>query len=129
MRLLTWRGRIVLLAGARSRPVLPARELCMHDRSVVGFVISNATVADLAAAAAALNPRFAAGGLRPRRVEHRTLVDAAEAHRRLEDGEVRGRVVLLTAPQVSTSDTTGCPGAQSTLGITVDPGDHIRATP
>ncbi|QYN18584.1 zinc-binding dehydrogenase [Amycolatopsis sp. DSM 110486] len=96
VRLLAWRGRIVLLAGARSRPVLPAGELYMHDRSVLGFAISNATAADLAEAAAALNPRFAAGGLRPRRVEHRTLADAAETHRRLERGEVHGRVVLLT---------------------------------
>lgn len=94
--LLAPRGRIVLLAGARSRPVLPAGDLYMHDRSVVGFAISNAKASELAAAAVTLNRRFAEGGLRPHRIERRGLSDAADTHRRLEQGEVRGRVVLLT---------------------------------
>ncbi|HWD02881.1 MAG TPA: NADPH:quinone reductase [Amycolatopsis sp.] len=96
LRLLAPGGRVVVLAGARSRPVLPAGELYMHDRSVIGFAISNAKVAELAAAAETLNRRFAQGGLRPHRVERLGLSDAADAHRRLEQGEVRGRMVLLT---------------------------------
>ncbi|MEV4603458.1 zinc-binding dehydrogenase [Amycolatopsis sp. NPDC049253] len=122
VRLLARRGRVVLLAGARSRPVLPAGELYTHDRSVLGFAISTATAAEPAEAAAALNPRFAAGGLRPRRVEHHTLADAAEAHRRPEHGEVPGRVVLLISP----SSVHG--GHNGFSGRTDGPRDHIRAT-
>ncbi|WP_326835348.1 NADPH:quinone reductase [Amycolatopsis rhabdoformis] len=95
--LLAERGRIVVLAGARSRPVLPAGELYMHDRSVLGFAISNARAEELAEAAVSLNDRFAHGGLRPHHVERRTLADAAETHRRLEQGAVRGRVVLVVS--------------------------------
>ncbi|MFC4087053.1 NADPH:quinone reductase [Amycolatopsis samaneae] len=94
---LAFRGRIVLLAGATSRPVLPAGELYTQDRSILGFAISNATAAELADAAVALNRRFASGGLRPRIVELGRLAELAEAHRRLERGELRGRrFVLLT---------------------------------
>jgi NADPH:quinone reductase-like Zn-dependent oxidoreductase len=92
---LAWRGRVVLLAGPRSRPVLPAGELYMNDRSVLGFAISHATAGELAEAAKALNARFAAGGLRCREVERLTLAEAAEAHRRIERGEVRGKRLVL----------------------------------
>ncbi|MFD9966463.1 NADPH:quinone reductase [Amycolatopsis sp. NPDC058986] len=97
VEMLAFRGRIVLLAGAQSRPVLPAGELYTHDRSVIGFAISNATSAELAEAAVALNRHFARGGLRPRIVELGSLGELAGAHRRLERGELHGRrIVLLT---------------------------------
>ncbi|MGP2441052.1 NADPH:quinone reductase [Streptomyces sp. JW3] len=89
------RGRIVLLAGARSRPVLPAGPLYMKDCSVVGFVISHATGAELAEAAGTLNRLLAAGRLRPRSTETLPLSAAAEVHRRMERGELHGRRVLL----------------------------------
>ncbi|MFI1831226.1 NADPH:quinone reductase [Streptomyces sp. NPDC020412] len=95
--LLAPRGRIVLLAGATSRPVLPAGELYMKDGSLRGFAISRATATELADAAGAINRLLAAGALRPRRVETLPLTAAAEAHRRLEAGEVHGaRLVLHT---------------------------------
>ncbi|MFJ3200191.1 NADPH:quinone reductase [Streptomyces sp. NPDC086989] len=94
--LLAPRGRIVLLAGARSQPVLPAGPLYMKDGSVVGFVISHATSAELAEAAGAINRLLANGRLRARSIERAPLSDAARTHRRIEDGELHGsRVVLL----------------------------------
>ncbi|GIH67980.1 NADPH:quinone reductase [Sphaerimonospora thailandensis] len=93
--LLAPRGRIVLLAGARSKPVLPVGRLYMKDCSVVGFVISRATAAELAEAATTLNHLLRAGGLRPRALEQLPLSAAAEAHLRLERGELHGRRVVL----------------------------------
>ncbi|MEU5091619.1 NADPH:quinone reductase [Streptomyces sp. NPDC021356] len=94
--LLAHRGRIVLLAGARTRPELPAGELYMKDCSVVGFVISHATSAELAEAAAAINRLLAADALRPRSPEVLPLSAAAEAHRRMDEGRVRGKRLILS---------------------------------
>ncbi|MER6979271.1 zinc-binding dehydrogenase, partial [Streptomyces carpinensis] len=93
--LLARRGRIVLMAGARAEPTLPVGPLYMKDGSLRGFVISHATVAELAGAAAMLNELLAAGGLRPRAVERRAMSEAADTHRRLERGELHGRRVVL----------------------------------
>ncbi|KJY33609.1 NADPH:quinone reductase [Streptomyces sp. NRRL S-495] len=89
--LLAPRGRIVLLAGARSRPELPAGQLYMKDGSIRGFVISHAS-------GATVNRLLAAGRLRPRALEVRPLSAAAETHQRLEKGELNGRRVVLTTP-------------------------------
>ena len=100
------RGRIVVLAGARSAPVLPAGELYMKDGVVTGFVISHATTSELAQAAVAINHLLSEGALRPRAVEEQPLAAAAEVHRRLEDGELHGRrVVLLPGRSASTIRT------------------------
>ncbi|MFH8984935.1 NADPH:quinone reductase [Streptomyces varsoviensis] len=93
--LLAPRGRIVLLAGARTRSVLPAGELYLKDGSVRGFVISRATTAELAEAADAINRLLPSGRLRARRTETVPLRDAAGAHRRMEAGEVRGGRLIL----------------------------------
>jgi 2-desacetyl-2-hydroxyethyl bacteriochlorophyllide A dehydrogenase len=93
--LLAPRGRIVLLAGARTMPVLPAGQLYMKDGSVRGFVISHATTAELAGAAREINRLLAAGGLRPRAVEALPLAAARDAHSRLERGEVKGTRLVL----------------------------------
>ncbi|WP_030989240.1 NADPH:quinone reductase [Streptomyces sp. NRRL WC-3744] len=95
VRLLARRGRVVLLAGAGTRPVLPAGPLYMNDNLVVGFVISHATTVELAAAATAVNDLLERGLLRPRNVEVLPLGAAAEAHARMENGELRGRRVVL----------------------------------
>ncbi len=97
MDLLAGRGRIVLLAGLRSRPVLPVGPLYLRDRSIHGFAISHATAEELAEAASAVNRLVADGRLRPRAIERLHLSDAAEAHRRLEEGKVHGKLVLSVA--------------------------------
>lgn len=89
------RGRIVLLAGTASRPVLPASRLYVRGGAVLGFVISHATIAELADAARAVNRLLATGRLRPRAVETMPLSEAARAHRRLEHGVSGRRLVLL----------------------------------
>jgi len=93
--LLARRGRIVLLAGARTRPVLPAGELYMKDGAVVGFVISHATVAELAEAAGLINQLLAEGRLRARNIVEQPLAEMAGVHRRLEAGELHGRRAVL----------------------------------
>ncbi|MGI5238356.1 NADPH:quinone reductase [Dactylosporangium sp. CA-139066] len=92
--LLAGRGRVVVLAGAASRLAAPAADLYLHDRTVTGFVISRATTAELADAAASVN-RLLAAGVRSRATLELPLSATAEAHRRLEDGSLRGRRVLL----------------------------------
>lgn len=95
VELLAPRGRIVLLAGVAARPVLPVGPFYMKDASILGFVISHATTAELADAAVGINRLLAAGRLRPRTVERGPLSAAADAHRRMEKGELRGRRLLL----------------------------------
>jgi NADPH:quinone reductase-like Zn-dependent oxidoreductase len=93
--LLALRGRIVLLAGARTRPVLPAGALYLKDCSLRGFVISHASTAELADASGTINRLLAAGRLRARTTEIRPLSAAAETHERMERGHLRGRRVVL----------------------------------
>jgi NADPH:quinone reductase-like Zn-dependent oxidoreductase len=86
-------GRIVLMAGTATVP-LPVSAFFQRNASLLGFVISDASVSDLAAAAALINKRLAAGGLEPRIVSRMTLADTAEAHRLVNQRSVRGRIVL-----------------------------------
>ncbi|MEN3614718.1 NADPH:quinone reductase [Plantactinospora sp. ZYX-F-223] len=95
VELLAHRGRVVLLAGLRTRPVLPAGSLYTRDGAVVGFVISRASTAELGAAARMINQLLAAGRLRPRGTEILSLREAAEAHRRVEAGKLRGTRLVL----------------------------------
>lgn len=97
--LLAGRGRIVLLSGMHTRPVLPVGPLYVKDASVIGFAISQASVGELAEAAGEINLLLAGGVLRPRGVESMPLSETAEAHRRVEAGEVRGKLVLHTCPR------------------------------
>jgi 2-desacetyl-2-hydroxyethyl bacteriochlorophyllide A dehydrogenase len=80
------RGRIVLLAGARTEPVLPAGRLYMKDASIRGFVISHATSAELADAARTINRLLPGGKLRSRPLLVLPLSAAAEAHAMIEKG-------------------------------------------
>ncbi|MEU7169598.1 NADPH:quinone reductase [Streptomyces morookaense] len=99
VELLAKRGRIVVMAGLRTRPVLPVGALYLKDCSVSGFAISQATTSELAEAAAAVNRLMATGLLRPRTVEVLPVSEAAEAHRRVEAGDVRGKLVLRVGAQ------------------------------
>jgi NADPH:quinone reductase-like Zn-dependent oxidoreductase len=56
-------GRIIALAGMTARPVLPIGALYTRDASIRGFVISNASTADLAEAAAVINDLLATNRL------------------------------------------------------------------
>lgn len=90
------RGRVVVMAGLEARPVLPIGPLYTRDIGIVGFAISNASTPDLAAAARRVNQLVADGVLAAGPVEVLPLSAAADAHRRVEGGEVRGtRLVLV----------------------------------
>jgi NADPH:quinone reductase-like Zn-dependent oxidoreductase len=91
--LLAPRGRIVLLAGAATRPVLPVGPLYTNDCSIAGFVISHATPDELSAAATRLNTVLPE--LHPRHLEEHPLSATEETHKRLERGELHGRRVVL----------------------------------
>ncbi|MFK4547398.1 NADPH:quinone reductase-like Zn-dependent oxidoreductase [Streptomyces tendae] len=88
-------GRLVAMVGLGSGPsALSVGALYTKDASVVGFAISNATTADLAEAARGVVGVLTDTPWRPRIAGRLPLSQAAEAHRRLEAGDVRGRLVL-----------------------------------
>jgi NADPH:quinone reductase-like Zn-dependent oxidoreductase len=89
------RGRIVLLAGAATRPTLPVGPLYTKDCSIAGFVISHATPEELADAAGSINTLLSNNALHPRQVEERPLSATANTHQRMENGELHGRRVIL----------------------------------
>ncbi len=86
-------GRIIAFAGLAARPVLPIGALYTRDASIRGFVISNATITDLADAADAINRLLATKGLAARTHHTAALTEAAAVHRQLETG-VRGRIIV-----------------------------------
>ncbi len=91
-------GRLVAMVGLGGGPsVLPLGRLYTRDASIVGFAISNAAVGDLAEAAGAVVRLLRDTAWRPRVADRLPLSMTAQAHRRLEAGEVRGRL-LLTPP-------------------------------
>ncbi|WP_078606520.1 NADPH:quinone reductase [Streptomyces violaceorubidus] len=88
-------GRLVAMVGLGGGPAaLPVSRLYTRDASIVGFAISNATTADLAEAARAVVGVLTDTPWRPRIADRLPLSKTAEAHRRLEAGVVRGRLVL-----------------------------------
>lgn len=95
VELLAHGGRMVAMVGLGGGPgeLSPGR-LYTKDASIVGFAISNAGVSDLARAARAVGRLLRDSPWRPRIAGRLPLSRTAEAHRRLEAGEVRGRLVL-----------------------------------
>jgi len=87
-------ARIVLMAGLTARPVLPLGAVYPRDVSLVGFAISNAGVDDLAGTAVAINHGLADDAFPIPITAELPLSRTAEAHRMLEAGGVRGRIVL-----------------------------------
>lgn len=89
-------GRILLTAaGPKPRADLAVGAVYTHDVSLLGFVISNATTTDLAAAARVINQQMADRTLTARIADTLPLAEAAAAHRRAEQGLVTGSRLLL----------------------------------
>lgn len=84
---------LVTAAGTEPAPV-PWARLYTRDIHVIGFVHSRARIDQLARAAAYVNAGLAAGTLTTNSTEELPLSAAADAHARMEAGEVRGRIVL-----------------------------------
>lgn len=93
--MLTHGGLVIAIAGMDAAPTLPIGQLYTKDASLLGFAISNASVEDLAAAARAINQMLATGRLQSRVGATLSLAEAARAHRALEEGSVRGRVLVV----------------------------------
>jgi NADPH:quinone reductase-like Zn-dependent oxidoreductase len=87
-------GKVLITAGTGADAALPVRPFYVRDISLHGFVISRASAGDLAGAARLINRMLGAGTLTTRVVEQLPLSETAEAHRRLESGTVRGRIVV-----------------------------------
>jgi NADPH:quinone reductase-like Zn-dependent oxidoreductase len=89
-------GRRVLFSAAKGeRPELPVREIYTRNVSLRGFVISRATVSQLAAASRLINTMLVAGELSARVTEVLPLAATAEVHARLEAEAVTDRLLLL----------------------------------
>jgi 2-desacetyl-2-hydroxyethyl bacteriochlorophyllide A dehydrogenase len=87
-------GRVLLTAGANKPLRLPVTGLYTKDVNVLGFVISRASLSDLAAAAELINGMLEADSLTARVNDVLPLSAAADVHARLEAGQVVGRVLL-----------------------------------
>jgi NADPH:quinone reductase-like Zn-dependent oxidoreductase len=89
-------GRVLITAGLAATTPLPVGPLYTADAALLGFAISNASVVDLAAAAAAINAGLASGVLRGRIAETLPLAETAHAHALVESGaHPPGRLVVL----------------------------------
>lgn len=87
-------GRLVSMVGLDHVPALPLGRLYTRDASIVGFAISNAGTEELAQAARGVVHLLRSTAWRPHIAQRLPLAEAASAHRLLEDGQVRGRLVL-----------------------------------
>jgi NADPH2:quinone reductase len=92
--LLARRGRVVIMSGLEHRSVLPFGPFYTHGATVLGFTVTDATVDELAAAADPINRAVAAGNLRGKISAVLPLAKAAEAHRRVEQDKLFGKIVL-----------------------------------
>lgn len=102
--LLNLRGRIVLLAGATDRPVLPVGQLYTRDCSIRGFAISNADRGELDEASAVVNAVLTERTYRPRRVKIHSLERMPEIHERVErDGQHGTRFVVRIGSDLEAS--------------------------
>ncbi|SHE96952.1 NADPH:quinone reductase [Streptoalloteichus hindustanus] len=88
------RGRVVVTARREEDPV-PAFDLYLRDVSIVGFTLSHASHEEQARAAREVNRLLAEGRLEASVAHVLPMADAARAHRLLESGQARGKVVLV----------------------------------
>jgi NADPH2:quinone reductase len=100
MAIVRRRGRIVVMAGLSHRAVLPVGTFYTRNCSLFGFTVTDATVGELAASAAAINDAIADGRLKGRTHALLPLSRAAEAHAMVERGALFGKVVLVPESSV-----------------------------
>lgn len=92
-RIVAARGRILVTAGIQPQDGVELWPLYTRDVRVIGFVISLASVPDLAMAAATINRRLAGPGLAVNVTHELGLAETVRAHELVEAG-TRGRVVI-----------------------------------
>ncbi|MDN5796081.1 MAG: NADPH:quinone reductase [Intrasporangium sp.] len=91
-------GRLVVVAGLTTQAAFTLGQLYARDASLLGFVISNASVADLGEAARAIIAVAADGGLLLPSPHVRPLAEAAAAHAAVEEGGRRRQVISIDPP-------------------------------
>lgn len=95
------RGRIVVIAGRASQPVLPVGPFYVKGLSLFGFAMFNATPDEQRACAADINRWLASGQLKPPVGKTFPLAETAAAHRFLEEntlgkaGTLVGKVLVV----------------------------------
>jgi NADPH:quinone reductase-like Zn-dependent oxidoreductase len=87
-------GTVLVTAAAQPTVSLPMRQFYVRDISLHGFVISRARRNDLADAAKLINRMLSDGTLTANVTEQLPLAATADVHRRIEAGDVRGRIIL-----------------------------------
>jgi NADPH:quinone reductase-like Zn-dependent oxidoreductase len=87
-------GRVLVTAAQSPVREAPLAALYTRDIALAGFVISRATVPQLADAAALVDTMLRRGLLTARIADELPLAQTADAHRRIEQGGVRGRLLL-----------------------------------
>lgn len=89
------RGRIILMAGAHARPVLPVGDFYHKDLSLLGFSLNNASIQELRGYAEIINKCLEAGKLKGKIAASMPLAKVSEAHTKLEtDSKLWGKIVL-----------------------------------
>jgi NADPH2:quinone reductase len=89
------RGRIIVMAGRQSQPVLPVGPFYTKDLSLFGFVMFNATPEEQRVCAEEMNRWYAAGQLRVVIGKVFPLEEAAAAHA-LQEANTLGKAGTLT---------------------------------
>lgn len=87
-------GRVLVTAVREGSGPVPLSALYTRDISIHGFVISRASVRDLASAAALINQMLVEERLSARIIDELPLAFAADAHRQMEAGDLHGRLLL-----------------------------------
>ncbi len=95
MSVLAHRGRVVLMSGLKQRSILPVGPFYTRGGTLLGFTVTDATIDELAAAARQINQALAAGAIRAKTSALLPLSQAAEAHRRVEQDKLFGKIVLV----------------------------------
>ena len=108
LRLVARSGRVIVSAGlagasnstdaGASGTTISPGDFYTRDIQLRGFVISNASVADLAAAAAAINSMLARGRFKARVAKVLSLEEAAGAHRLMESHAAPGKLLVKPGP-------------------------------
>ena len=98
--LMNKRGRVILMAGRNSRPVLPVGPTYVNDLRFIGFAMFNATSDEQSDCATGINELLASETWQANIGQILPLSEAAEAHRLQEEktihgtGSLRGKIVL-----------------------------------
>ncbi len=92
---LAMRGRVILIAGRKARPVFPVGAFYVKDAAMHGFAMFNAPPEEQRKSAAEINRWLAKGKLRPVIGRVMALSEAAAAHRLQEEKTLHGKGALM----------------------------------